>query len=356
MSILSAIILFGLIIFVHELGHFLSAKLVGVKVLKFSIGFGPRLVGRKYGDTEYLISSIPFGGYVKMLGEVSEDELPEEERPFAFSCQPVWKRFIIVLLGPIFNLFFAFFIFVLVFLSGWPILLPEIGKVLPNSAAERAGLLKGDEIISINGSQIIEWDEMTQIIHNSSGRTLHLKVKRKGEIINVSVIPEKQRISDIFGEEKQVGLIGITPSGSTFKKQSDFTEAVVNSFERTWDITRLTVVSLVKLIQRVIPMNTIGGPILILQMAGQQASMGFLNFFVFMAIININLGVLNLLPIPILDGGHILFLGIEAIRRKPLDEKVMNIAQRLGLALILFIMVFALYNDVIRIFTGKKFP
>jgi len=356
LSIVSAIVLFGLIIFVHEFGHFLSAKLVGVKVLKFSIGFGPKLVGRKYGDTEYLISSIPFGGYVKMLGEGSEDELREEEKTFAFSYQPVWKRFIIVFLGPLFNFLFALLIFVFVFLSGLPVLLPEIGNVLPNSAAERAGLLKGDEIISVNDSQITQWDEMTKIIHNSAGKTLYLKVKRKGEIISVSVIPGKQKISDIFGQEKQVGLIGITPSGNTFRKKSGFTEAVVSSFERTWDLTVLTVVSLVKLIQRVIPMNTIGGPILILQMAGQQASMGFLNFFVFMAIININLGVLNLLPIPILDGGHILFLGIEAIRRKPLEEKVMNIAQRVGLAVILFIMVFALYNDIMRIFTGKTFP
>lgn len=356
MTFLSAIILLGLIIFVHELGHFLSAKLMKVRVLKFSLGFGPKLISKKYGDTEYLISSIPLGGYVKMLGESSEEKLQEEEKAFAFNYQPVWKRFIIVFLGPLFNLLFAVVIFLFVFLYGLPVLLPQVGDVLPQSPAEKAGLLKGDTIVSIDDSQITQWDEMTTIIHNSPGKSLILKIRRQSEIIAISVIPEKKQAQDLFGQRKEVGLIGIKPSGKTFTKKSDFTESVANSVSRTWEISVLTLVSIVKLIQRVIPMNTIGGPIMILQMAGEQASMGVLNFFIFMAIININLGVLNLLPIPILDGGHIMFLGIEAIRRKPLEEKIMSIAQRVGLAIILLIMAFALYNDLIRIITGKTVP
>jgi regulator of sigma E protease len=355
-TFLSAIVLLGLIIFVHELGHFLSAKLMGVRVLKFSLGFGPKLIGKKYGDTEYLISSIPLGGYVKMLGESSGEELQEKEKIFAFNYQPVWKRFIIVFLGPLFNLVFAIVIFFFVFSYGIPVLLPEVGDVLPQSPAERAGLMKGDTVISIDGSQVTQWDEMTKIIHTSPGRSLNLKIKRKSEVVTLSVIPEKKRIQDLFGQGKEVGLIGIKPSGNTFIKKSDLTESLTNAVSRTWEIAVLTMVSIVKLIQRVIPMETIGGPILIVQMAGEQASQGVLNFFVFMAIININLGILNLLPIPILDGGHILFLGIEAVRRKPLEEKFINIAQRVGLALILLIMVFALYNDLIRIISGKTFP
>jgi regulator of sigma E protease len=355
-TFLSAIVLLGLIIFVHELGHFLSAKLMGVRVLKFSLGFGPKLIGKKYGDTEYLISSIPLGGYVKMLGESSGEELQEKEKIFAFNYQPVWKRFIIVFLGPLFNLVFAIVIFFFVFSYGIPVLLPEVGDVLPQSPAERAGLMKGDTVISIDGSQVTQWDEMTKIIHSSPGRSLNLKIKRKSEVVTLSVIPEKKRIQDLFGQGKEVGLIGIKPSGNTFIKKSDLTESLTNAVSRTWEIAVLTMVSIVKLIQRVIPMETIGGPILIVQMAGEQASQGVLNFFVFMAIININLGILNLLPIPILDGGHILFLGIEAVRRKPLEEKFINIAQRVGLALILLIMVFALYNDLIRIISGKTFP
>ena len=356
MTILSAIVLLGVIIFVHELGHFLSAKLVGVRVLKFSLGFGPKLIGRKFGETEYLISSIPFGGYVKMFGEEPGEELKEEEKPLAYTYQAVWKRFIIVFSGPLFNLIFAIIIFFCVFIYGFPVLLPEVGEVLTKSPAASAGMMKGDTIISINSSRINQWDEMTKIIHNNPGRSLNFEVRREGEVIAFSIIPEKKRVKDIFGQDKEIGLIGIKPSGNTFMRKSSLQGASTDSVRRTWEISVLTVVSIVKLIQRVVPMETIGGPILIVQMAGEQASQGALNFFLFMAIININLGVLNLLPIPILDGGHILFLGIEAIRRKPLNEKVIAIAQRVGLALILFIMAFALYNDVMRLITGKTFP
>jgi regulator of sigma E protease len=356
MTFLSAVILLGIIIFVHELGHFLFAKLLGVRVLKFSLGFGPKLVGRKYGDTEYLISSIPLGGYVKMLGEEHAEELKEEEKPFAYNYQPVWKRFIIVFCGPLFNMIFALVIFFFVFLNGLPILLPEVGEVLNNSPAALSGLAKGDRVIEIEGVSINQWDEMTTVIHKNPGKPLRFKIKRNSDTLNMSIIPEKKSIKNIFGEEKEIGLIGIKPSGSSFTKKEGIVGAVENSIIRTWDISVLTVVSLVKLIQRVIPADTIGGPILILQMAGEQASRGFLSFFLFMAIININLGILNLLPIPILDGGHILFLGIEAIRRKPLNEKIVAITQRIGLAIILTLMVFALYNDIIRLITGKQFP
>jgi regulator of sigma E protease len=355
-TFLYAIILLGVIIFIHELGHFLSAKLMGVRVLKFSLGFGPKLISKKYGETEYLISSVPFGGYVKMLGESSEEELKDEEKIFAFNYQPVWKRFIIVFLGPLFNLLFAAVIFAGVFLYGLPVLLPEVGEVLAQSPAEKAGLMKGDTIISIDGSQITQWDQMTKIIHNNPDKNLNMEIERKGEVIALSIIPEKKKIKDLFGQEREVGLIGIKPSGNTFVKKSGVKEALINSVSKTWEIIVLTFVSIVKLIQRVIPMNTIGGPILIVQMAGEQASLGILNFFVFMAIININLGILNLLPIPILDGGHILFLGIESIRKKPLSEKLIAISQRIGLAIILFIMAFALYNDIIRIISGKPIP
>ena len=356
MTLLFAIILLGIIVFIHELGHFLSAKLLGVKVLKFSLGFGPKLAGKKYGDTEYLISSIPLGGYVKMLGEESVEELKEEEKALAFTCQPVWKRLVIVVSGPVFNMLFAVIIFFFIFLNGFPILIPEIGSVMPGSPAEKAGLVKGDRLVEIDGVTINQWDEMTTIIHKNPDNPIRLKIKRDSNTFTLSITPERKKVKDIFGEAKEVGLIGIKPSGSTFTKKEDFASAAVDGIIRTWDISVLTIVSIVKLIQRIIPMDTIGGPRLIVQMAGEQASKGLLNFFLFMAIININLGVLNLLPIPVLDGGHILFLGIEAIRRKPLDEKIIAVAQRVGIAIILTIMAFAIYNDIARLITGKQFP
>lgn len=353
---LSAIVLLGILIFVHELGHFLFAKLLGVRVLKFSLGFGPKVVGRKYGDTEYMISSIPLGGYVKMLGEEPGAELKDDEKKFAYNYQPVWKRFLIVFSGPMFNLLFAAVIFVFIFLSGIPVLYPEVGEVVDKSPAQKAGILKGDRIIEIEGVVISQWDEMTLIIHKNPEKQLRFRIQRDDKIIELSIAPEKNVIKDIFGEEKEIGLIGIKPSGNSFVKKEGIVNSVTKGFLRTWEICKLTVVGIIKLFQRIIPADSIGGPILIFQMAGQQASLGLLNFFMFMAIISINLGILNLLPIPILDGGHLLFLVIESIRRKPLNEKFMIVAQRIGLAIILTLMVFAFYNDIMRLITGKTIP
>jgi regulator of sigma E protease len=356
MTFLSAMILLGIIIFVHELGHFLFAKMLGVRVLKFSLGFGPKIVGKKYGDTEYVLSAIPLGGYVKMLGEVPGEELKEEEKPFAYNYQKIWKRFAIVFFGPLFNILFAILIFFFSFMNGLPILVPEIGEVMPNTPAEKAGLMKGDVIVEINGGTIDKWDQMTDIIHKSPDKILSIKIKRATAPVLLSITPEKKVIKDVFGEGKPVGLIGIKPSGTTVIKKETIANAFTDSVFRTGEISVLTLVSIVKLIQRVIPMDTIGGPIMIVQMAGDQASRGFLNFFIFMAIININLGVLNLLPIPILDGGHLLFLGIEAIRRKPISEKIVSISQKVGLAILLTLMAFVIYNDFMRLITGKQLP
>jgi len=356
MTFLSAIVLLGILIFVHELGHFLFAKRLGVRVLKFSLGFGPKLIGKKYGDTEYLISAVPLGGYVKMLGEEPGEELKAEDKPFAYNYQPVWKRFLIVFSGPVFNLFFAAFIFIFIFMSGVPVLYPEIGEVLEASPAKSAGLIKGDRIIEIDGTAINQWDEMTTIIHRNPDKKLSFKVQRGDSIINAVIAPEKRKIKNIFGEEKELGLVGIKPSGSSFIKKESVSRSFINGIARTWDISVLTIVGIIKLIQRIIPAETIGGPIMIFQMAGEQASLGAANFFVFMAVISINLGVLNLLPIPVLDGGHLAFLTLEAIRRKPFSEKSMMIAQRIGLAFIITLMAFALYNDVMRLVTGKMIP
>ncbi|MCL5024442.1 MAG: RIP metalloprotease RseP [Nitrospirae bacterium] len=356
MTFIYALVLLGILIFVHELGHFLFAKLANVKVLKFSLGFGPKVLGRKFGETEYQISAVPLGGYVKMLGEESGDEITDEDRLRAYNFQPVWKRVLIVLAGPVFNILSAAVIFIMIFMSGVPALLPEVGEVVPGSPAASAGLTKGDNIVEVNGVPIRRWDEMTEIIHKNPGVKIDAKVKRDGRILDVSLTPERKDVPDIFGEKKEVGLIGIKPSGGTFTEKESPVGALRLGVERTWDISVLTIVSIVKLIQRVIPAETIGGPILIFQMAGQQASYGAVSFFSFLAIISINLGVLNLLPIPMLDGGHIMFLSIEAVRRKPLSEKVIMIAQRTGLAIIITLMVFAFYNDIMRLITGKMMP
>ena len=354
-TIVSAAVLLGILIFVHELGHFIVAKSLGIKVLKFSLGFGPKVIGRTYGETEYLLSAFPLGGYVKMLGEEPDEKLEEAEQQRAYNYQPIWKRFSVVVSGPFFNLCFALLVFFLVFLNGVPYMLPEVGEITPGSPAAQQGITKGDRIISIDGRKISRWDEMTDIIHSQPGKDLAMTIDRGGVEIALTVRPEKKVIKNLFGEDEAVGLIGIMPSGRTEITREGVAGSFSSAVKRTWDISVLTLVSIVKLIQRVIPADTIGGPILIVQMAGQQANQGALNFFTFMAVISINLGVLNLLPIPVLDGGHILFLGIEAIRRRPLSEKVIMVSQRVGLALLLTLMAFAFYNDIARLITGKTF-
>jgi regulator of sigma E protease len=291
-----------------------------------------------------------------MLGETPEDELSEEDKPMAYNYQPVWKRFLIVSAGPLFNILFAVLILFFSFLHGLPMLIPEIGSVMTGMPAEKAGLLKGDTIVAIDGLPIQQWDEMTDIIHRSPGKALQFTIQRAGRTFDLSVVPERKKVPDIFGEDKEVGLIGIKPSGNTVLRKEGVISAARESVSRTGEISVLTIVSIWKLIQQVIPMDTIGGPIMIVQMAGEQASRGALSFMIFMAIININLGVLNLLPIPILDGGHLFFLAIEAARRKPVNEKIIAVSQKIGLAILLTLMVVVFYNDIMRLITGKTFP
>lgn len=356
MSILSAILLFGFLIFIHELGHFIFAKISKVKVLKFSLGFGPKIIGKKIGDTEYLISAIPLGGYVKMLGEEPEEEVENSEKERSYKNQPVLKRASIVFAGPVFNLLTAVVIFFFIFMIGVPTLLPVVGDIIPDTPASKSGLSKGDRILTIDGKSIRHWGEMTDIIYKSAHKTLHINVQRNSETIALYITPESKKVKDIFGEEKEIGLIGVKPSGETIKIKENVFDSIKNAFLRTWEISALTIVGIIKLIQRIIPADTIGGPILIFQLAEKQATTGALNFFTFAAVISINLAILNLLPIPILDGGHLLFLGIEAIRKKPLSERSIMIAQRIGLALIITLMVFAMYNDILRLISGKPLP
>ncbi len=356
MSLVYAVILLGIIIFVHEVGHFLFAKLSGVKVLKFSLGFGPKIFGKKIGETEYLICWLPLGGYVKMLGEEPGEEFDDSEKERTFGAQSLYKRAMIVVAGPLFNIFFASLVFMVIFMSGVPRLTALVGEVTDDTPAARAGLLEGDRIIAINDREIRYWDEMQEIIHERPEEAVTLKVERNNESFSLSLTPERKVVKNIFGEDTEIGLIGITAGTDSEEIVFGLFEAVQLGVKRTVDIVVLTLVAIVKLVQRIIPADTIGGPVMIFQMAKKQAAEGLAHFLTLMAVISINLGIINLFPIPILDGGHIMFMGIEAVRRKPLSEKTLMIAQRIGLALILALMAFAFYNDFLRIFSGKPLP
>jgi regulator of sigma E protease len=347
------IVVLGILIFFHELGHFLVAKFFNVKVLKFSLGFGFKLIGKKVGETEYVISTIPLGGYVKMLGENDdeEEELPPEEAERSFNNQKVITRIAIVAAGPIFNMLLALFLFIgLYIVSGNYVLTSEIGQVRSGSPAEKAGLMKGDVILTVQGNRTESWSNIKKTVQEQVGRPLIVTVQRGDQVLSLTVIPEEAVEKNIFGEEVKSALIGIVSSGKYKKLDLGPWQAVKEGFRKTGEVVELTCLTVVKLFQRVIPIKTIGGPILIGQMTGKLAQESFAYLIPFMAVISINLGILNLLPVPILDGGVIIFLLIELIIGRPLSFKKREAAQKVGLFLLIFLMVVVFYNDITRLF------
>ncbi|MCU0597930.1 MAG: RIP metalloprotease RseP [Desulfobacterales bacterium] len=348
------VIVLGVLIFFHELGHFLCAKAFGVGVEKFSLGFGPKIAAKTIGRTEYRLSAIPLGGYVKMVGEQPDAEIDPADIPFSFTHKNVFQRMLIVASGPVFNFVLAVLIFFGIFsFAGIMILQPIVGEVKTGSPAESAGFLQNDKILQIDKSPVESWSQMAERIMESHGAELDFVVERSGSELELRVRPGKETAPNIFGEDKERYVIGVTASGETVSKTLNPVEAFVESIRRTYEIAELTVVSVVKLIEGVIPADTIGGPILIAQVAGEQAAEGFLNLLFFIAIVSINLGILNLLPVPVLDGGHILFFLIEAVFRRPLSIRTREIAQQIGIFLLMMLMVFAFYNDIMRLFTGR---
>jgi regulator of sigma E protease len=348
-------ILLGVLIFVHEFGHFIVAKLSGVRVLKFSLGFGPKIIGKKIGDTEYRISLLPLGGYVKPLGESPDEPVAEEDKPFSLTHQSIPTRLAIIAAGSVFNIAFACLLFIILFMVGTPMLTPKVGKVLDNSPAQRAGLQEGDSIVAVNGQKIELWEELSRIIEGSGGAQLKLTVQRAGQEQTVELVPEMSSGKDILGQEQKsykIGIVAATAKDAIRVKRYDPASAILKGLYQTWNISRLTLLSFVKIIQRTIPAETLGGPIRIAEVAGEFAEAGMVSFISLMAIISVNLGVLNLLPIPILDGGHILFLLVEALKGRPLSIKKMEIAQQIGLAIIVLVMVFVFYNDIARLVNG----
>ena len=346
------IVVLGILIFIHELGHFLVAKFFNVKVLKFSLGFGFKLIGKKIGETEYQISTVPLGGYVKMLGENDDESesITPEDSERAFNNQPVWQRIAIVAAGPVFNLIFALVLFCGLFLiSGNQVMTPEIGQVRPGSPAEKAGFKKLDIIISVDDQRIESWPEIKKLVQDRAGEDLTMVVQRGETFLSLTVKPEAAVEKNLFGEEIKSALIGIVAAGKFKKVELGPGQAIKEGFRKTGEVTSLTCLTIVKLFQRVIPIKTLGGPILIGQMTGQLARENITYLIPFMAVISINLAILNLLPVPILDGGVILFLLFELIIGKPISIRKRDLAQKVGLFLLLFLMVVVFYNDITRL-------
>jgi regulator of sigma E protease len=448
----SAIVALGVLIFIHELGHFWAAKALGVGVERFSLGFGPRLWTYRRGETEYCVSLVPLGGYVKMMGEEAHGEdavHPEVAAPItdeakSFARKPLWARFLIVFAGPAMNFVLAAVIFTGVFLAvGTPVLPPVVGRILAGSAAADAGLRPRDEVVALDGQPIRHWgeletriaagdgrpvtltisrdgarrdvpvtpkrapitnpfgekaetfslgagpylpavigdvsagmpaaeaglrgrdrivavdgqpletwDELAEIISQKAGVPLSLTVDRDGSKMEVSVTPRAVTERDATGQETRVGRVGIARGASPTYLRSGPLQAVRQGLVRTWDVTALTALSIWKLVTGAIPASNIGGPLQISMAAGQQAQQGVVSYAFFVALISVNLAILNLLPVPMLDGGHLLFFVIEGVLGRPLSVRKREIAQQVGLALLLLLMVFALFNDITRLLPG----
>jgi regulator of sigma E protease len=352
---LAAVLVLGFLIFVHELGHFVVAKLSGVRVLRFSLGFGPKLVGTRYGETEYVISLVPLGGYVKMLGEddaEASEAIADPSRSFAH--QPLYKRFAIVFAGPFSNLASSWACLVIVALFYGilvPSTLPTVGGLIHGLPGEKAGLRVNDLVLSVNGEEISTWDQLVERTVGSKGSAMALKVKRGDAVVDVTVVPEKQATLNIFGETVgEAYRIGIERGTDTEPVAA--IEVPWLAAKQVYFYSELIVLSLVKMAQGKISAHELGGPITIARIAGERAQSGLKSLLEFMAFLGVNLGVLNLLPIPVLDGGHLFFFATEAIIRRPVQGRVREVAQQVGLFLLVSLMLFAVYNDIYRWIQG----
>lgn len=352
-NIIAFVIVLGVLIFFHELGHFLVARLFGVGVEKFSLGFGPKIFGRTIGTTDYRISAIPLGGYVKMVGEEPGSEIDPADLPRSFTHKKIYKKMLIVAAGPLFNIFLAtiIFFFLLLITGIYEYDTRAVfGDLIPGGVAETQGLRKGDLVVAIDGVRVTSWDEMSAMISGCEGRTLRFSIDREGSQIDVDVTPALSHTQNAFGEDIDRYMIGVELGGDM--KSVGIGEAFFESFQQTYYWTELTVVSLVKLVQGSVSKKNLGGPIRIAQVAGQQFEAGLASFVFFIAILSVNLAIINFIPVPVLDGGHLLFFIIEAVIRRPLNTRMREVAQQIGIFILVFLMIFVFYNDITQLFSS----
>ena len=363
LTILSFLLVIGPLVFVHELGHYFAGRLCGVKADAFSIGFGREILG--YTDsrgTRWKLGWLPMGGYVKFAGDMNPASqptaewlaLPADERARTFQAKSVWQRFFIVFAGPVTNFLVAIGIF-MVFLGvyGQPTTPATLSAIVENSPASRAGLLPGDRVVAVEGRAVRSFDEMAEMIRFRPEERLSLDVVRNAKHIPLSVMTAADIERDRFGNEFRKGTIGVM-SGAVVVKPVPLLDLPAAATRQTFGIVRTMIDTLGQIITGRRSVKELGGPLKIAQVSGQQASLGPLNLIMLIALISINLGFINLLPIPMLDGGHLAFYLYEGITRRPVPERAMEWAFRSGLAILLSFMIFVTLNDILSLGAMKR--
>lgn len=352
MGTITSILVLSFLIFFHELGHFLAARFFGVHVEVFSIGFGKKVFSKVVGQTEYCLSLIPLGGYVQMKGQ--DDRYPTKVSydQDSYNTKAPWKRIIILFAGPFANFLLAFLLFVAIGAMGVTKFAPIVGKISENSPALEAGIVENDRIVMINNELIETWDEVSQLIQKNSGQ-LELKVERAGSVQTLLLTPKISEYKNMFGETKQKKMIGVLPSGKTIEMVYSASELPKFAYDQTLKATTLILTSLQKLIEGVVSPKELGGIISIVQVTSEASAAGLVALFGLTALISVNLGVLNLLPIPALDGGHIMFNAYELLTKKAPNERVLTSMTMVGWVLLLSLMALSLFNDIYRLTNGN---
>jgi regulator of sigma E protease len=352
MGIFVALLVLSVLIFFHELGHFTAARFFGVQVDVFSIGFGKRLWTKKIGKTEWSLSAIPLGGYVKMKGQDDSDPTAVSNDEDSYNTKKPWQRIIILLAGPFANFLMAFLLYLAISFLGVPKLLAFVGEVGKDTPAFQAGLQKEDKILQINGTKILYWENIGEQINDTKG-TVSLIIERDHKRINLTLQPKIIDDQNIFGEKITRRIIGISPMA----KQTTVHYGLIDGLNYAWEETKkasmLIFQSVQKLLTGVVSTDKLGGIITIVDVTAQASSEGILSLFFFTALISVNLGVLNLLPIPALDGGHIMFNLYEILRGKAPSENAMYYITLVGWAMLISLMVLGLYNDINRLWGAQ---
>ncbi|MBR2775406.1 MAG: RIP metalloprotease RseP [Selenomonadaceae bacterium] len=342
LTIVAAVFVFGLLVLVHEFGHFITAKMTGMRVDEFAIGFGPKLISRRHGETVYSLRVVPLGGFNDIAGMDPANNTAGER---GFCAKPVLSRMVVILAGSVMNLILPLVLFFTIFTTvglSVPSTEPVIGNIIQGMSAEKAGLKEGDRVLSVDGQSVTTWKDFTDNLRQvKEGQNVSLQYKRGEEVYEVTLSPT-------FNKQENRVLIGV--QSETVYESKTIPEAVALSIDYTKEITVYMLESIAQLFEKPEQTENLAGPIGIVQMSGQVAENGFIPLLKFAALLSINLGIVNLLPVPVLDGGHFVNLFIEAVRGKPLGSKAVAYTQRIGLALLVMLMLFATKNDLVRIF------